>query len=138
MAQHETTGDSVKVKVADATPPLTYKEQLDEAAIKVKNSQNEANEGGVIGQVLEKGDSSRGCDCKIPLHGADRLLRSCTVSQYAPAVGKVLGTDQKRDKTTREETTKVPGPPERPHHDTQIEEFIKDQHSSKQDDGKLV
>lgn len=61
---------------------------------------------------------------------------SCTVSQYVPAVGKVLGADQK-DESSREET-KIPGPPERPHHDTQIEEFIKDQHRSKTDDGKLT
>ena len=59
------------------------------------------------------------------------------MSQYVPAVGKALGTDQKEDTASREET-KVPGPPERPRHDTQIEEFIKDQHRSKQDDGKLT
>lgn len=59
------------------------------------------------------------------------------VSQYVPAVGKVLGTGEKEDKSSSEET-KVPGPPERPHHDTQIEEFIKDQHRSKTDDGKLT
>ncbi|KAK7708599.1 hypothetical protein SLS64_006701 [Diaporthe eres] len=105
MSQDNTKGDEVT-----DTPP-TYKEQLDEAAIKVKDPQSGANEGGVIGQVVEK------------------------VSQYVPAVGKVLGTDHK-DESSREET-KVPGPPERPHHDTQIEEFIKDQHRSKTDDGKL-
>ncbi|KAK7724985.1 hypothetical protein SLS63_008387 [Diaporthe eres] len=93
MSQDNTKGDEVT-----DTPP-TYKEQLDEAAIKVKDPQSGANEGGVIGQVVEK------------------------------------GTDHK-DESSREET-KVPGPPERPHHDTQIEEFIKDQHRSKTDDGKL-
>lgn len=59
------------------------------------------------------------------------------VTQYVPAVGKVLGTDGKEDESLKEET-KIPGPPERPHHDTQIEEFIKDQHRSKTDDGKLA
>lgn len=65
------------------------------------------------------------------------MWRSCTVSQYVPAVGKVLGTDQKEEGASRDEN-KIPGPPERPHHDTQIEEFIKDQHRSKGDDGKLT
>lgn len=62
---------------------------------------------------------------------------SRTVSQYVPAVGKVLGADEKEDESSRE-GSKVPGPPERPHHDTQIEEFIKDQHVSKTDDGTLT
>ncbi|KAL1881817.1 hypothetical protein Daus18300_000870 [Diaporthe australafricana] len=105
--------DETKIDGTDATTQPTYKEQLDEAAIKVKDPQNDANKGGVIEQVVEK------------------------VSQYVPAVGKVLGTDQKGDESSQNET-KVPGPPERPHHDTQIEEFIKDQHRSKTDDGKLV
>lgn len=65
------------------------------------------------------------------------MRRSYTVSQYVPAVGKVLGTDQKDGEASRDEN-KIPGPPERPHHDTQIEEFIKDQHRSKGDDGKLT
>ncbi|KAG8158930.1 hypothetical protein KVR01_011373 [Diaporthe batatas] len=109
MSQDQAKDDNLQ---GDANTPPTYKEQLDEAAIKVKNPQNSENEGGVIGQVVEK------------------------VSQYVPAVGKVLGKDQKEDLASQE--PKVPGPPERPHHDTQIEEFIKDQHSSKKDDGYLA
>lgn len=49
MSKEDTKGD----QVID-TPP-TYKEQLDEAAIKVKNPQSGDSEGGVIGQVVEKG-----------------------------------------------------------------------------------
>lgn len=49
MSQDNTKGDEVT-----DTPP-TYKEQLDEAAIKVKDPQSGANDGGVIGQVVEKG-----------------------------------------------------------------------------------
>lgn len=49
MSQDNTKGDEVT-----DTPP-TYKEQLDEAAIKVKNPQGGASEGGVIGRVVEKG-----------------------------------------------------------------------------------
>lgn len=109
MSQDKSKDDTLQ---GDANTPPTYKEQLDEAAIKVKNPRNGANEGGVVDQVVEK------------------------VSQYVPAVGKVLGKDQKEDPASQE--LKVPGPPERPHHDTQIEEFIKDQHSSKKDDGTLT
>ncbi|KAI3396464.1 hypothetical protein diail_12184 [Diaporthe ilicicola] len=107
MSQDATTIDGT-----DASTQPTYKEQLDEAAIKVKDPQNGANKGGVVDQVVEK-------------------------AQYVPAVGKVLGTDQKGDEAPRNET-KIPGPPERPHHDTQIEEFIKDQHRSQADDGSLA
>lgn len=49
MSQDNTKGDE-----GTDTPP-TYKEQLDQAAIKVKDPQSGANEGGVIGQVVEKG-----------------------------------------------------------------------------------
>ncbi|KAK2602529.1 hypothetical protein N8I77_009050 [Diaporthe amygdali] len=113
MSQDKTQVDSLQGSGTDARTQPTYKEQLDEAAIKVKNSQNETNEQGVIGQVVEK------------------------VSEYVPAVAKVLGTDKKEEESSVD-NSKVPGPPERPHHDTQIEEFIKDQHRSKTDDGKLA
>ncbi|KAK2602528.1 hypothetical protein N8I77_009050 [Diaporthe amygdali] len=101
MSQDKTQVDSLQGSGTDARTQPTYKEQLDEAAIKVKNSQNETNEQGVIGQVVEK------------------------------------GTDKKEEESSVD-NSKVPGPPERPHHDTQIEEFIKDQHRSKTDDGKLA
>lgn len=130
MSQDNTKGD----KEADSPP--TYKEQLDQAAIKVKDPQSGANEGGVIGQVVEKGKNR-----PFPIPGVRTRLIGVwprhPVSQYVPAVAKVLGTDEKEDKSSREET-KISGPPERPHHDTQIEEFIKDQHRSKTDDGELT
>lgn len=59
MSKEDTTGDQVT-----DTPP-TYKEQLDEAAIKVKNPQSGTNEG-VIGQVVEKGKYHMSLDgCEI-------------------------------------------------------------------------
>jgi hypothetical protein len=55
------------------------------------------------------------------------------VSQYVPAVGKMLGRQEKEPEPEPSPTGKnASGPPERPDHDTQIEEFIKDQHRSKQ------
>lgn len=136
MSQDTAKGDDgVQGQGTDANTPPTYKEQLDEAAIKVKSAESGNNEGGVIGQVVEKGKTrlfqswgSVGLIHLWPRHA---------VSQYVPAVGKVLGSNEKEDESSREET-KIPGPPERPHHDTQIEEFIKDQHRSKTDDGKLA
>lgn len=58
------------------------------------------------------------------------------VTQYVPAVGKVLG--QGNNNPVPENESKVPGPPERPHHDTQIEEFVRDQHRSRTEDGKVA
>lgn len=59
MSQDNTKSDEVT-----DTPP-TYKEQLDEAAIKVKNPQEGAGEAGVIGQVVEEGDSLPYLNCGI-------------------------------------------------------------------------
>lgn len=60
MSQDKTNDDSLQGKAEDANTPPTYKEQLDEAAVKVKNPQDGANETGVIDQVVEKGNS---CPC---------------------------------------------------------------------------
>lgn len=58
MSQGNAKSDDVlQEKGTDASTPPTYKEQLDEAAIKVKDPQNGASEGGVIGQVVEKGNT---------------------------------------------------------------------------------
>ncbi|KUI71421.1 hypothetical protein VM1G_07237 [Cytospora mali] len=91
--------------------PLSYKQQLDEAAIKVKKSENnDEGGGGVVNKVVEK------------------------VSQYVPAVGNMLGKGQKEDNTPPEEVSKATEAPVRPHHDIQIEEFVRDQHRSNTDD----
>ncbi|KAF3770886.1 hypothetical protein M406DRAFT_245147 [Cryphonectria parasitica EP155] len=97
----------------NATP--TYKDQLDGAAHKVKfpDQGNSSEGGGVVDQVVEK------------------------VSQYVPAAAKVLGK-QEGESATSEAEAKVPGPPERPVHDVQIEEFVRDQHRSQNGDGMYV
>lgn len=91
------------------TTPLSYKQQLDQAATKVKNPPVD-EKGGVVNQVVEK------------------------VSQYVPAVGNVLGKEQKKDDVPPASDIPTTGAPARPHHDTQIEEFVRDQHRSNTND----
>lgn len=58
------------------------------------------------------------------------------MSQYLPAAaGKVLGRQPEEASPPPQAESKVPGPPDRPHHDTQIEEFVRDQHRSRKGDG---
>ncbi|KAI0167781.1 hypothetical protein BJ166DRAFT_577358 [Pestalotiopsis sp. NC0098] len=52
------------------------------------------------------------------------------VVDYVPAAGKILGIEKKQEDEQKAPET-IPGPPERPHHDVPIEEFLKDQHRSK-------
>ncbi|KAL2268598.1 hypothetical protein VTJ83DRAFT_3444 [Remersonia thermophila] len=68
---------------------------------------------------------------KSPPQHEDASIAS-KVAQYVPAVGKLLGGTQ-TDPSERERsssTEKPPGPPHRPIHDSQIEEFLRDQHRS--------
>lgn len=58
------------------------------------------------------------------------------VTEYIPAASKILGGS----KQTEQETNKsedVSGPPNRPDHDHKIEDFVRDQHRSKTEDGVL-
>lgn len=54
-----------------------------------------------------------------------------TLSQGMASVEKLVGLkkDEPEDKT-RIHQGSLSGPPDRPHHDTQIEEFLRDQHRS--------
>ena len=59
-----------------------------------------------------------------------------TVKQYIPSVATILGgQDQEAENTAG--NLPPSGPPERPHHDVHIEEFVREQHKSKRDDGLL-
>ncbi|KAK4458850.1 hypothetical protein QBC42DRAFT_299914 [Cladorrhinum samala] len=58
------------------------------------------------------------------------------VSKKVPIIGTLLGStsesEQQQQQAQKQEPQISPNePPVRPHHDTQIEEFIKDQHRSK-------
>ncbi|KAK3308142.1 uncharacterized protein B0T15DRAFT_490738 [Chaetomium strumarium] len=78
-----------------------YKAKLDEAASGAKNPANEGEGSGIIDKV----------------------------SQYVSVVGKMLGKEPEQEQTPTESTPSAP--PERTKHDTQIEEFIRDQHLSR-------
>lgn len=53
------------------------------------------------------------------------------MSQYVPAVGKMLGKEETKEESAPAAGTATDTPPKRPHHDTQIEEFVRDQHRSR-------
>ncbi|KAF4494715.1 hypothetical protein FAGAP_9126 [Fusarium agapanthi] len=55
------------------------------------------------------------------------------ITEYVPAAAKILPARQSPPK----EEDKPPGPPERPHHDDKIEDFVRDQHRSQDVDGIL-
>ncbi|KAF9770365.1 hypothetical protein IL306_012098 [Fusarium sp. DS 682] len=55
------------------------------------------------------------------------------ITEYVPAAAKILPARQSPPK----DEDKPPGPPERPHHDDKIEDFVRDQHRSQGVDGIL-
>ncbi|KAM0237359.1 hypothetical protein ACHAP5_009085 [Fusarium lateritium] len=55
------------------------------------------------------------------------------ITEYVPAAAKILPARQSPPK----EEDKPSGPPERPHHDDKIEDFVRDQHRSQGVDGIL-
>jgi len=52
-----------------------------------------------------------------------------TVSQYVPAVTRMLRREIEQGEPSPE-LKAISGPPDRPDHDPQIEEFVRDQHKS--------
>ncbi|KAF4465767.1 hypothetical protein FALBO_7379 [Fusarium albosuccineum] len=56
------------------------------------------------------------------------------ITEYVPAAAKILPTGKQ---SPSQEENKPEGPPERPHHDDKIEEFVRDQHRSTGTDGIL-
>ncbi|KAH6955275.1 hypothetical protein HG530_009026 [Fusarium avenaceum] len=55
------------------------------------------------------------------------------ITEYIPGAAKILPARQSPPK----EENYPPGPPERPHHDDKIEDFVRDQHRSQGVDGIL-
>lgn len=58
------------------------------------------------------------------------------VVEYVPPVAPLLGVKQQDNE--KKEHEQPAGPPERPHHDVSIEEFVRDQHRSNGDEGLLA
>ncbi|KAK4066957.1 uncharacterized protein Triagg1_7957 [Trichoderma aggressivum f. europaeum] len=89
----------------EAPPPPTFKEQLDKEAIDSRVHQHESEGNSTVKAVVDK------------------------ISHAIPAVAPLIGGSNPDNKV--EENKEVPpGPPNRPEHDTQIEEFVRDQHRS--------
>ncbi|PHH81024.1 hypothetical protein CDD80_4328 [Ophiocordyceps camponoti-rufipedis] len=57
------------------------------------------------------------------------------ITEMIPAAAKVLG-EQKAPEAEKVEAPRA-GPPLRPHHDDKIEEFVRDQHRSMDEAGRL-
>lgn len=54
MSQNNSNSNTTEGQEINDKPPMTYKEQLDEAAIRVKNPQDNEKEG-VVEKVVDKG-----------------------------------------------------------------------------------
>ncbi|KAK8004382.1 hypothetical protein PG990_002191 [Apiospora arundinis] len=95
--------------------PSDFKEILDKKAFEARHPNAGQEEPTLLEKVAEK------------------------VTEYIPAAAKVLGTDKKEAEEKSPEPEKTPGPPERPHHDVNIEEFVREQHRSKKDkNGQVI
>ncbi|KAJ4863891.1 hypothetical protein T069G_00421 [Trichoderma breve] len=91
--------------IPEAPPPPTFKEQLDQEAIDSRVHQHESEEHSTVKDIVDK------------------------ISHAIPAVAPLIGGSNPEHK--EEEHKEVPpGPPNRPEHDTQIEEFVREQHRS--------
>ncbi|KXH66424.1 hypothetical protein CSAL01_01836 [Colletotrichum salicis] len=96
---------------------LSFKQKLDQAAHDARKSEEEPKQNPIV-EKAHQGHSTK------------------KVTQYIPAAAKILGNPQeeKEEKISR---PGIPGPPERPYDDVQVEEFIRQQHRSKGEDGIL-
>ena len=88
----------------------SFKEQLDRAAFEAKFPDAGKPEATIVDKVVE----------------------------YVPPLGKLLGKNNTPDESARESPVAPDVAPRRPDHDPNIEEFVRDQHRSKQPDGKIV
>ncbi|WYZ38756.1 hypothetical protein EsH8_III_000670 [Colletotrichum jinshuiense] len=87
---------------------MSFKQQLDQAAHDARKPDDEPKQNPIVQKV----------------------------TQYIPAAAKIFGEPQE-DKEERISRPGIPGPPERPYNDVQVEEFIRQQHRSKGEDGVL-
>lgn len=92
-----------------------YKAHLDQAADRVKNPQPPSSD-----------------QPEAPSSFMEKIEQ---VSRNIPVIGTMLGSSGETEKNSnqaQQATAPAPsGPPDRPAHDTQIEEFLKDQHHSR-------
>ncbi|KAH6686261.1 hypothetical protein F5X68DRAFT_240555 [Plectosphaerella plurivora] len=95
---------------------MSFKEKLDKAADEARQPSDDGENDSFMKPIIEK------------------------VTEYIPAATSILGDPKKEEEERQAAITKPTpgGPPERPIHDHNIEQFVKDQHRSKGEDGKLV
>lgn len=138
MPGPENSSNSLKASDQDASKAgVDYKAQLDAAAERVKDPDSGRNGNG---GVLERGGffwtCARPSEGNLALHAFPGAAVSLTgtqtkkkVSHYVPAIGRMLGNED--EPPPAKPAAEVPGPPERPEHDPQIQEFVRAQHMSK-------
>ncbi|KAK2004569.1 hypothetical protein LX36DRAFT_649893 [Colletotrichum falcatum] len=95
-------------KIHNKDRELSFKQQLDQAAHDARKPDDEPKQNPIIEKL----------------------------TQYIPAAANILGNaqEEREEKISR---PGIPGPPQRPYDDTQVEEFIRQQHRSKGEDGLL-
>ncbi|EFQ27888.1 hypothetical protein CGRA01v4_03484 [Colletotrichum graminicola] len=108
MSADPTSRFAPEPKIQNKDREVSFKQKLDQAAHDARKPDDEPNQNPIIEKV----------------------------TQYIPAVANILGHPQEErgEKVSR---PGIPGPPERPYDDTQVEEFIRQQHRSKGEDGLL-
>ncbi|UKZ72853.1 hypothetical protein TrVFT333_000490 [Trichoderma virens FT-333] len=89
----------------NSAPAPTFKEQLDNKAIESRIHENESEGSSVVKTVVD------------------------TISHVIPAAAPIIGGSNP-DSKVEENKEEPAGPPHRPEHDTQIEEFVREQHRS--------
>jgi hypothetical protein len=105
--------------------PQTYKEKLDQVAEEKRKALHRKQPNPIV----EKSKSS-----PAPANNIHTGLtwNGFSVTEYVPAASKIIGSSTPEPAVAKSED--IPGPPERPHHDDKIEEFVRDQHRSKSGD----
>ncbi|KAI9898550.1 hypothetical protein N3K66_006910 [Trichothecium roseum] len=86
----------------------SFKEQLDQIAVERRKAEQPSQQNPIVEKITE----------------------------YVPAAAKILGSSA-NDKPSSEPEKQIPGPPERPHHDHKIEDFVRDQHRSRNEKGEV-
>lgn len=129
----------------------SFKEQLDQIAVERRKAEQPPQPNPIV----EKSKSTSGKKKRNPLNKTTTMYYNThtyipivrprialangenkkTVTEYVPAAAKILGSSA--SEKPGEPEKQIPGPPERPHHDHKIEDFVRDQHRSRNEKGEV-
>lgn len=123
MSAQENTPDLVK---SEEPQRDTYKKQLDRVADEARSQSWEQKPNPVV-------EKSMSCISTLAFRMIDTDMPK-TVTEYVPAAAKIFGQSDKPEPAARPDPSI---PPNRPDHDHKIEDFVRDQHRSKGEDGLL-